>query len=95
MTHAHLTGGRPPNPQLLSLPEIEELISATGISQSRLGQVLGVTTRTIRYWRTGKVSPPKMAVMLLKIIVAQRQKQKGAAQRAASLPAPGPARKGR
>lgn len=75
MCPAHLTGGRPPNPQLLLLHEIEDLIGATSLSQTRLAQTLGVATRTIRYWQTGKVLPPKMAVMLLKIIVAQRQKR--------------------
>lgn len=79
MPHSHLTGGRPPNPRLLSPTQLSELIDATGLGQTQLAKALGVTTRTVRYWQTGKVSPPKMAVMLLKIIVAQRQKQKGAA----------------
>lgn len=80
MPHAHLTGGRPPNPQLLVIDEIEDLIQATGLSQTRLSQVLGVTTRTIRYWLSGEVSPPKMAVMLLKIIANQRQRRSAQAK---------------
>jgi DNA-binding transcriptional regulator YiaG len=75
MPHAHLTGGRPPNPPLLLLHEIGDLIRATGLSQSRLGQVLGVSTRAIRYWRDGTTAPPKMAVILMKIIAAQHEKR--------------------
>ncbi len=79
MRLTHLKGGRRPNPKLLPVSEFGDLIRATGLSQTRLAHALGVTTRTIRYWLTGKVPPPKMAVMLLKIIVAQRQKRKGEA----------------
>lgn len=75
MPHSHLTGGRPPNPRLLSPTQLSELIDATGFSQRRLGRILGVTDRTIRHWKSGRACPAQGIILLLRLFALKRQEQ--------------------
>jgi len=76
MPHTHLTGGRSPRRQTIPTPEFLALVRSLGWSQERLAEILGVTSRSIRYWMAGTRHPPKGVVFLLRILAAQ-QRQRG------------------
>ena len=44
-----------------------------GCTRERLAQVLGVTSRSLRYWATGRHHPPKAVVVLLRLFEARRE----------------------
>ena len=74
MPHTHLTGGRPPNRQTIPTTEFVALIHSLGWKSERVGELLGVTGRTVRYWLDSTRHPPKGVVILLRIIVRQKNR---------------------
>jgi transcriptional regulator with XRE-family HTH domain len=48
---------------------IGELIESTGLTQERLGEVLGVAPRTIRKWLSGERQFPYLAQFALECLV--------------------------
>lgn len=79
MPHSYLTGGRPPNRQTIPTTEFVGLVNSLGWKSERLGDLLGVTGRTVRYWLDGTHHPPKGVVFLLRILAAQQRQRDRAA----------------
>lgn len=48
---------------------LSDLIASTGMTQSRLAEVLGVTERTIRYWAAGSRGYPYSVQFCLEVLV--------------------------
>lgn len=46
----------------------DKLITKTGLTQIQISELCGVTTRTLRRWRSGKTIPPQAAIILLELI---------------------------
>lgn len=72
MPHSNLSGGRPPRPLTIPTAELVSLIDGLGCTRERLAEVLGVTSRTIRFWAAGTHHPPKGVVLLLRLFEARR-----------------------
>jgi DNA-binding transcriptional regulator YiaG len=53
-----------PDPKYLA-----ELVSSTGLSQPDLGQLLGVTDKTLRNWLSGRNQFPYLAQFALECLV--------------------------
>jgi DNA-binding transcriptional regulator YiaG len=53
---------------------IRELLRRTGLDETAAARELEVDDRTLRYWCSGQVEPPKMALLALeRLIELQRQ----------------------
>jgi putative transcriptional regulator len=62
--------GRGERGRTTTLPNVAKIREATGLSQSRFAQLLGVSARTLQDWEQGRRSPSGAARTLL--LVAAR-----------------------
>lgn len=47
---------------------LSKLIKQTGLTTTQVAELCGVTTRTLRRWRSGTATPPRAAIILLELI---------------------------
>jgi DNA-binding transcriptional regulator YiaG len=52
---------------------IRRLIDKLGLSQRETARQLEVDDRTLRYWCSGQVQPPKMAFLALEQLIAKQR----------------------
>lgn len=52
---------------------IRDLLLRAGLSQRQGARELGVDERLMRYWCTGDIDPPKMAILALERLIDTRR----------------------
>ena len=55
--------------RVTAIPNVAQIREATGLSQARFAQLLGVSTRTLQDWEQGKSEPDQAAQAYLTVIV--------------------------
>lgn len=59
--------------RVVTLPPVAEIRNATGLSQSRFAELLGVSVRTLQEWEQGRRAPSGAARTLLRIAARNPQ----------------------
>lgn len=59
--------------QVITVPPVKEVRDATGLSQSRFAELLGVSVRTLQEWEQGRRAPSGAARTLLRIAAKNPQ----------------------
>ena len=57
----------------MSPEDFKVLIKQTAMTRTALADILGITRLTLRKWERGVFPAPKMAIIILKMLVAKRQ----------------------
>jgi putative transcriptional regulator len=59
--------------RVITLPSVAEIREATGLSQSKFAELLGVPVRTLQEWEQGRRAPSGAARTLLRIAAKNPQ----------------------
>jgi putative transcriptional regulator len=59
--------------RVITVPPVAEVREATGLSQSRFAELLGVSVRTLQEWEQGRRAPSGAARTLLRIAARNPQ----------------------